>query len=312
VLIKQWLPRVQVLHAGQGNWDRLADYPVPVDYALVAWLPPRLYVVGGQNADGKLTETRSLSLENPTAGWQPGPRLPRPLSRLRGGTWGNTIVAITDEPVGVDDARARGPVVITLDTTAPDASWKEISTVPQPQVGYRAAAVAGDKLFLFGGASPVGADQLQLTDKVWSYSLPTGEWSACARLPSPIRDATAVRLDDRHIALAGGVEEAVNSASAPNRTARILLSTRCLIYDLLEDSFRETEPLRLATADHGLAVLGKRLYVVGGEDSPYRTRTDLVQRCDLQTLLEGAIANRGPHANAFDNGDSTVNQHQQR
>jgi hypothetical protein len=225
------------------------------------------------------------------------------LSRLRGGTWRNTIVAITDEPVGPGETQARGPVVIALDTAAPGASWKEISTAPQPKVGYRAAAVTGDKLFLFGGASPAGADQLPLTNKVWCYLLPTDKWSACARLPSPIRDATAVRLDDQHIALVGGVEEAVNSASAPNRTARIVLSTRCLIYDALKDSFNEAEPLRLATADHGLAVLENRLYVVGGEDSPYRTRTDLVQSCELQTLLEGAIANRQSHANTFDNGD---------
>jgi hypothetical protein len=44
----------------------------------------------------------------------------------------------------------------------------------------------------------------------------------------------------------------------------------------------------LATADHGLAVLNGKIFVVGGEDSPYRTRTDLVQCCDVQELLAEA------------------------
>ncbi len=113
-----------------------------------------------------------------------------------------------------------------------------------------------------------------------------------------MRDTTAVAVDERYILLAGGVEEAVAAESAPDHESRILLSTRCLVYDTIDDRFMAAKPLRLATADHGMAVLGRQLFVVGGEDSPYRTRTDLIQICDVRSLIDAAIASNGPGSGA--------------
>jgi len=113
-----------------------------------------------------------------------------------------------------------------------------------------------------------------------------------------MRDTTALALNERYVLLAGGVEEAVSAQSAPDHKSRILLSTRCLIYDTIEDKFMAARPLRLATADHGLAILDTQLFVVGGEDSPYRTRTDLVQFCDVGSLIDAAVTTNGSGSDA--------------
>jgi hypothetical protein len=92
-----------------------------------------------------------------------------------------------------------------------------------------------------------------------------------------IRDATATAVDDRTILITGGVECAAPRPAAPDGQDRIFLSNAAIAYDVATDRYHELRALPLAVADHGLACVGHRIYVVGGEDSIHRTRTDLVQ-----------------------------------
>jgi hypothetical protein len=108
--------------------------------------------------------------------------------------------------------------------------------------------------------------------------LKTGAWTRGSKLPYPLRDSTAGCIDNRFILLIGGVEDAVTQQQSPDGQARIILTNRCLVYEIASDRFTAAEPLRLATADHGVAIRGSEVIAVAGEDSPYRTRTDLVQR----------------------------------
>ncbi len=148
---------------------------------------------------------------------------------------------------------------------------------PNPEVGYRTAAVIGGNLALFGGATIDKAGQLQLCDAVWLFDLEQLTWNRGTKLPAPLRDSSAVALDERFVLIAGGVEDA-KPKRAPSRDARVILTHRCWLYDLVENKFIMAEPLRLAVADNGLANVDGKLFVIGGEDSPYRTRTDVVQR----------------------------------
>jgi N-acetylneuraminic acid mutarotase len=127
-----------------------------------------------------------------------------------------------------------------------------------------------------------------LSNAVWAFDLENRSWNACSSLPFPLRDATAVALDERYILITGGVEDAADSQQISDGKSRVILSNRSLVYDCSADAFKFAEPLRLAVADHGLVAFNSDILVVGGEDSPYRTRTDLVQRCAVQDLHEGA------------------------
>jgi N-acetylneuraminic acid mutarotase len=285
---KVWLSDTYRLKRNAGMWESLPAFPVPIDYALVVAVNDRIFTIGGQNGDGIRAETYSLALDEPTARWQPGPDLPRPLSRLRGGVWGDVIVAVTDESAAESAEARRPPKILTWDTADKQKGWLEITEVPEATIGFRAAAIASGKLYVFGGAEYDSPERLRLCAKVWSYDLEHNKWSDCSPLPIPLRDATARKINERFIVLGGGVEEAVDASSAPDQQPRIILSTRCLVYDCDNDRFTTFEPLRLAVADHGLAIMGDELFVVGGEDSPYRTRTDLVQRCDTKSLIDTA------------------------
>ena len=58
---------------------------------------------------------------------------------------------------------------------------------------------------------------------------------------------------------------------------RVSFTSDCLIYDTVKDSYEKLTPMKKAVADTGLAIVGDTLYVIGGENNPFKTRTDLVQ-----------------------------------
>lgn len=288
---KQWLHDVCLLPPYAQVWKHLTDYPVEVGQLMLVPVKDRLYAVGGRNANQALRETYWISPSDPESGWQRGPDLPRPLYSLKGGVSGNIIYAVTDEQaMEPDAARSAGPpTILALDTAQSDAHWTEVGQVPDLKTGFRTAAVAGGKLLLFGGAVPGPNGSLILQDAVWAFDLERRSWSACSPLPYPLRDASAVALNDRLILIAGGVEDAASPQETSDGNARIILSNRCLVYDSTVDAFTFVEPLRLAVADHGCVVLNSEILGIGGEDSTYHTRTDLVQQASAELLIQTAI-----------------------
>jgi N-acetylneuraminic acid mutarotase/predicted neuraminidase len=289
--MKRWMRDVYWFVPETRIWKPLADFPVEIGQVLLLPVKDRVYAVGGRNAEKALRETYWIEPLHPASVWQRGPDLPLPLCALQGGVSGNVIYAVTDGHAmeELDTTHAVGPpTVLALDTSQSNTKWARIAKVPDPKIGYRTAAVTDGKLLLFGGAELLPDGSLGLTDSVWAFDLEQRTWNACSPLPFPLRDATAVSLDNRHVLVAGGVEDAANSEHTSDGKPRVILSNRSLVYDCLADTFAFAEPLRLAVADHGLVAFGSEILVIGGEDSPYRTRTDLVQRCAMQILLNGA------------------------
>lgn len=284
---KRWLASVERLSSPDGSWTSLPDFPVEIDYALLVFVNQRLIAVGGQNDDGLRRETRYLDFEDPEFRWREGPELPRPLARLRGGEWNKWVVAVTDEPRITGKTDVAGSKVLAWDTADPSGSWMEIASVPEPSIANRAVAIADGRLYVFGGAATDESGELRLTPRAWSFDLQARKWSEATQLPIALRDATARAVDSNTIAVVGGVEEAVSADAAPDGMSRILLSTRVICFDTRSGKFAFAAPLPLAVADHGLATLGDELLVVGGEDSQYRTRTDLVQSVNWRNLLAG-------------------------
>ena len=290
-------------------WNRLADFPVEIGQVLVVPVKDRVYAVGGRNANKALRETYWIEPLHPMSDWQRGPDLPLPLCALQGGVAGNVIYAVTDGHAmeELDATQTVGlPAVLALDTARSDAKWTEIVKVPDPKIGYRTAAVAGGKLLLFGGATTLPDGSLSLSDSVWAFDLEHRTWNACSPLPFRLRDATAVALDDRYILIAGGVEDAANSEHRTGGKPRIILSNRSLVYDCSTDAFKFAEPLRLAVADHGLVTFDSEILAVGGEDSPYRTRTDLVQICDAGILLNCSMQSAQRSRQAVERGHDSI------
>lgn len=105
----------------------------------------------------------------------------------------------------------------------------------------------------------------------------TGTCRQIGKLPYGLGSGAAVAVDARTIVIAGGLALAVEGKATPNGKARAHVSPEILLYDTVQDRYSNGGSMRLGLADQGLVFVNGHLYAIGGEDSPYRSRTDLVQ-----------------------------------
>jgi N-acetylneuraminic acid mutarotase len=294
---KQWVADVHRLRPKGGQWDRLPNYPTAVGQSLTISINEKVFVIGGRNSAAALAESNWISIHDSTDAWRRGPNLPKPLFGLVGGVCGSTIYAVTDPYATLNEGEVDpiGATVLAWDTAIENAGWVRVSTAPDPDVGYRTAELVDGKLYLFGGARPGNSKELILQDEVWAFDLEKKAWAKGNNLPYPMRDASAAKLDETRILITGGCEDAASSEPSVVAESRVILTNRCLLYDTVADEFEVVEPLRLAVADHGVVVNDSEILVIAGEDSPYRTRTDLVQRGDATVLRQKALT-RGQNA----------------
>jgi hypothetical protein len=292
---KHWLSTVNVLDLSHGRWQAWPAYPTAIGDQLVACVGDEIYSVGGRNEHGAVQDVFVLNARLPQAGWRAGPPLPAPLSRLRGGVSGRIVYALSDEPTphstGGNPFRGK---LLALDTAAAGRQWRTVAALPHPSCGYRSATVCEGRVYLFGGGTPQPDQSIQLISDAWTYEPRQANWRKLRPLPTPVRDASTAVVDGRYVFLAGGVEQAVGPAVAPDAQERIILSNRCWLYDTKLDTYAPLTSLRLAVADHGLAAIGRTIFAIGGEDSPYRTRTDLVQIGRLSGGSGGPLREQGP------------------
>ena len=111
---------------------------------------------------------------------------------------------------------------------------------------YDCLAVAGGKVYLFGGATASGE-----TDVVQAIDPMTGRVRVVARLPQPVTEATAFMLGGR-ILVAGGMRSGRPSAAI-------------LAFDPPTGMTSAAGRLPEAVADAGCAVVGETAYLIGGE-----------------------------------------------
>ena len=289
---KVWLRDVYQLNPPSARWAAGPAFPTAVSHALAVVVDDELFVIGGRDEAKAHDQTWRLKLGDSTAGWQPAAALPRPAFGLGGGVVDSTIYVVTDAFATVDGAvdAAHPPAILAWDTTDTEGGWRQVALIPEADIGFRTVAVVGRKLVLLGGAAP-SDDVLRLVDAIEVFDLDTLEWRDGPRLPVPIRDASAVAIDAHRLMLIGGVENAA-AQTQDAETPAVVLTNRCWIYDIEANQLGAAGFLRLAVADHGLAATTDRLYVVAGEDSPYRTRTAQVQVAAFEVRHSAEIRTR--------------------
>jgi hypothetical protein len=275
---KRWLSTVNLLAWPARIWQKLPDYPVPISDALIVSMGDDIYAIGGRNPHGPLNDVHILNAGPANGTWRRGPSLPNPLSRIHGGASGTMIYAFSDDfPAESNGRNASGAKLLALDTASLNPEWKKVAELPNPEIGYRSAAICEGRVYLFGGGIPGPAESIDLVRDAWAFDPPKSTWRKLRPLPLPMRDASTAVIAQRHILLAGGVEQVAPATATPDGHERIILSNRCWLYDTTLDQYAPATPLPLAVADHGLAVIGRTIIAIGGEDSIHRTRTDLVQ-----------------------------------
>jgi outer membrane protein assembly factor BamB len=148
----------------------------------------------------------------------------------------------------------------SLDTevlaTSDGKRFEKVVALPVP-VRYAAVAVLDKKIYVFGGQASNGQPvrTVQLIDPNAHRASVVGE------LPLPIAGATAANLGGT-IYLVGG--ESPNGSSALQPIANVYA------FDPARSAFLPAGSLSVAVTNAGAAVLGKRLWIVGGETTRSR------------------------------------------
>uniref|UniRef100_A0A7S0ALV0 Uncharacterized protein n=1 Tax=Pyrodinium bahamense TaxID=73915 RepID=A0A7S0ALV0_9DINO len=219
---------------------------------LAATLPPMIYVIGGEDDDGRtLAEVEGLC---PSTGvWEPCPPLPTPRKWCAAaGVAGHVYVL---GGWGADDD--------TLDLVSRFnpwlAAWAEMPAMLQRR-GAPAAVATGTQLWAVGGQ-----DGELVHDSAEVLDLSAGMWASAPAMQSPRQAAGALQLYGRIYAIGG---------HGANREA--LGQVEC--FDLQACAWIEMPSLRTPRAGLAAAAVGGRAYALGGCDAAGR------ELCSLERL----------------------------
>ena len=264
---KQWLRTVQRLDLATLRWSSLAPLAQPLAYALGGVDGGGLLFVGGTTgteafhgavrvAGGKITHDSAHGITMPavlSAGGQVGDEL----------IW----VGGTDDAANVKDFR-RDAFAWNMLTS----ERRELRAYPGPAFGTAASAVAGDELFVFGGARWDASTQtvVNLTE-AYAFSPRRNTWRRLRSLPSPVRGLAAVTLDAGHVYLGGGYKDGPEG-----------FTDEAFVYDIAEDRYRPATRLP-QSASVGLVKSGDFVYCLGGEDK-MKHRSAAVYRIKVSAL----------------------------
>ena len=277
--IKQWLSAVYKLDTKTMQWHSLPSYPNPAGYAIAVTVGTRVFVVGGRGEKRGNTETFVMDMSVTGPKWLAGPELPDPRWAHAGGVIDGVIYVIGG--FAGDPVREGGPRVVAdvlaHDTAKPDSGWMKVAKLPNPQIEWPLATACGDKIYLFAGfeSLPNAGSVPLLTE--YALDVNSGQWRKIRSLPERIYPGAATAIGDRHILLCGGLGLAARALTTPDGKPRTYIANECFLYDIRRDHYMVMRPLKQAVLDQGLVHVDGRIISTGGEESPHRSRTDLVQ-----------------------------------
>jgi hypothetical protein len=173
---------------------------------------------------------------------------------------------------GPDGETMEAADVLALDTGDTAAGWIRVAGMPSTDLEWPVAAATDGRLFLFGGMRagvPVA--------EAFALDPGTGRWTPIRPLPLGLGSGAAVEIGDGAILVSGGSALAVPAALTPDGKGRNIIAAHSFTYSVRKDRYQPVTPLLQATLDQGLVQVNGTIVSIGGEDSPYKTRSDLVQ-----------------------------------
>jgi len=196
---------------------------------------------------------------------------------------GSKVVAVGggdwDRQVGGAFAPRMVSRVEVLDLKQLDRGWRQAADFPVGSCVAAMVASIGGKVYHFGGYDlwyEQGQRRIQIKNAAWSYDVATNRWETLPALPKLMYGGACVVLGDRYIALMGGVVEDVGGG---HREMSVLVdpkrklvlgqySTSVLLYDTVTRTYAwSTTPMPRGHNDIRAAVLGGKIFVVGGENA---------------------------------------------
>lgn len=221
---------------------------------------------GGSPATVATVQALSVGAGSPSKGSVVG-ALPTPRSDAASVSIGGTTLVVG----GYDGSKPDPAVLATTD----GRSYRSIGSLKVP-VRYPAVAAVGGKLYVFGGDAITGVQAGRPVDDIQTLDLATHTARVVGHLPEPLAAAAAVSLGG-HIYLAGGEsttpQQSVTGVGttqleqAPPSGPKGGVSTVSTIwaFDPRHDQALVAGRLQVPVSHAGAAVLGSRVWLVGGE-----------------------------------------------
>lgn len=229
------------------RWEPVQPLPVQVSNPAVATWDGRIYVLGGQAAEG--CTARCLVLD-PASGWSTLADLPLPRSGHGAAVAGGRIYVVG----GRDD---QGRLLDRVDILDPRTGrWEQGPRLSAPRADLAVASLEGRVLAV--GGSEAGREA---TRRVEVLEPGAEAWKAAHFLPTPLSHAAAAGLENT-VVVAGGARR---SGRSVRRTFRYRMG-----------AWEEGLPLPQERSGGSLALLGDRLVVAGGTAGPGQRALDKV------------------------------------
>lgn len=201
----------------------------------------RIYAIGGETSEGV---TGQVDIYDPrTNGWLPGARKLTPVS--------NVAAVLLDGRIYIPGGTtATGGATNVLEVYDPRAdNWVQRALLPMPITAYGLAAMGG-RLYLFGGW-----DGEMYRAETHIYDPAADTWTLGTPLPTPRAFLAAAALEQT-LYVTGGFD-------GSQELVEVLAYTPTADSDLAR-AWRLRSALDQPRAGHGLAVVGTRLYAIGG------------------------------------------------
>jgi Kelch motif len=164
-------------------------------------------------------------------------------------------------------------------------AWRAEPELPALRDEPRAVAV-GDTIYLAGGVVESGSDTIAV-DRFEAYDTRTRHYRRLPRLPQALNHI-GIAAHAGQIYVAGGFEGGVNDPVSTDRAWR---------YDVGSRRWEEIAPLPSPRGAHGLAVVGGKMYAIGGRVERGGRPGFAIDRVDAYDFATGRWSERAamPH-----------------
>ena len=145
-------------------------------------------------------------------------------------------------------------------------AWGPLPDMPTKRV-YGAAAVQGDRLFVFGGCDARG----QPLDAADMFDSKAKKWQSVKKMQSPRASFTAVSLTEERLAVIGGVNQQQKPVGAVD------------VYDLSRDEWRTLTSIPTPVLGPSVVKLDDHHVIIAGGNKEDHTASNSVWQLDTDT-----------------------------
>jgi N-acetylneuraminic acid mutarotase len=260
-----WLALLSSGAAAQGRWVQATAIPQGANEVIGAAVDGRLYLYGGQAPPGPLGIFWSYDPQ--TQAWSKLKTNPVAVHHAAAAAAGDKFYVFggfRNPDTGKSGWWPEDKAWV-YDTKA--QQWSALPPMPTPR-GALAATEAGGKIYVVGGAKiPAGTDlpnglgpggPVEMLGTLEVFDPANNSWTSLKPMSLPRNHHGVAAVDGKLFVMGGRVGSSFSGGWSTN-------ATTTEIYDIASGTWSTAAPLPTARSGIGVAALGGKIYVLGGE-----------------------------------------------